>query len=729
MAELKIPVSGLNCSDCAATIPHTLNTIPGVKSVKVDLGLGVVRVTGDVERYVIENQLAELGYPVRHVDSKAAALDFSGFWRYFWQMKELKLIIPGFILLGLTVLLPMWGVSGAWLPWLQLALLPVAGWPVFKNGFISLFLEKKLNINFLMSLAAIGAVFIGEAHEALLMLVLFTISEALEGFTNDKARAVLSEFADLAPKTAAKLVGDTEVSVPVEDLAVGDLISVKAGQRFPMDGVVTAGTSEVNQAPITGESRMVPKSVGDEVLSGTINGQGTLTLRITRLAQDNTIQRIIRLVTEAQATKAKQEKFIDRFANVYTPIVVLVAALVVIIPVAFLRQPFWNVAGEYGWLHRGLSLLMIGCPCALVISTPITIISALTRAAREGVVFKGGLYLENLSQAKAVALDKTGTLTLGKPMVSTVKAVDCVEPTTQNCEPCDNLVALASSLERQSSHPLGEAVLAEARNRGVLTRYEPALEARSLAGRGQEGWVNGKLATIGSLPLFEEAHHDHMPAAVRQGTVAAEANGQTTMLVCDGAQVLGFLAVQDQPRQEAKAVLADLRALGLRTFMLTGDNASAAKKIAEEVGVEDVHANLLPADKLNLLDQLKEKYGNVIMVGDGINDSPALAKADVGVAMGGANNAQVLETADVVLMNDSLDKLPYAIRLSKFTNSLIRQNIVISLGVKFLVAILAVLGLTPLWVAVMADIGISLAVTLNGMRALRFTPEKAALKG
>ena len=652
---------------------------------------------------------------------KASVLDFKGFWRYFVRMPDLKIIVPGWILLLGTILLGRLDINPTLLLILQLCVLPVAGWMIFRNGAISLFKEHDLNMNVLMSIASIGAVAIGEAHEALIMVILFTLSEALEGYTNDHARAILTEFADLAPHEALLVAGDGEKLVPIETLQVGDRILVRAGERFPMDGLVAKGNSEVNQAPITGESRLVPKGVGDEVLSGSVNGQGVLEVQVSRLAADNTIQRIIALVTDAQENKARQEKFIDRFARVYTPIVMAISVLVAVIPTLVFKQNFWNTPETYGWFHRALSVLMVGCPCALIISTPITMVSGLTRAARAGVIFKGGIFLESLSDSKVMAFDKTGTLTLGKPTVTKVEATYCTG--NDHCEPCNDLVAIASSLEAHSTHPLGAAVLQEAVARGVHNRYPAAEGLQVLEGRGQQGVLNGKLATVGSLPLFLAEHET--PEKIVEEVEEAEERGQTTMLICDGERVVGYLAVQDEPRPEAREVIAELKAEGIRTLMLTGDNSGVADSIAEKVGIDNVFAGLLPAEKLNKLVELKKEFGRVVMVGDGINDSPALAQADIGVAMGGAGNAQVLETADVVLMNDDLSRLPFAVRLSRRVNRLIRQNVVISLAVKVTVAVAAMAGLTPLWVAIFADIGISLIVTLNGLRALRFEAETA----
>ena len=652
---------------------------------------------------------------------KNTSLNFGGFFQSLWHIEHRNIIFAGMLLLVLTLFADRIGLQQPWIMIIQLLLLPLAGWAVFSDGFKTLFTKGRFNMNTLMSVAAIGAIVLGEAHEAIIMLFLFTLSEAFEDYINDNAREILMEFADLAPKTALLLTPDGEEPVSVDALQPGDLIIVRPADRIPMDGEIVFGSSSINQAPITGESKLIEKTIGDEVLSGSINGQGALQVRVTKLAQDNTISRIIQLVTEAQENKAEQVKFIDRFAAVYTPIVFVAALLVVIIPTVFFNQPFWNVGESYGWLHRSLSLLMIGCPCALVISTPITMISGLTRAAKSGVVFKGGIYLEGLSKAKVIAFDKTGTLTRGEPVVSEVLAVDCEGD--DHCERCDDLVALTSALEVHSSHPLATSVVDEAKRRGVANRYPAAMDLQVLEGKGQSGYVNGKLSTVGSLSLFLAEHKT--PERIVEEVKDAEKQGMSTMLVCDGDKVRGFLAVEDAVRSGIAEMISEIKAEKIVPVILTGDNETVANKVAKEVGIEEVHAALLPEEKLNWLSKLKEKYGNVVMAGDGINDSPALAHADVGIAMGGAANAQVLETADVVLLDDDLKKLPFAIRLSKFVNVLIRQNVIISLGVKFLVGIIALFGVTPLWVAVLADIGIALVVTLNGTRALRFEPQSA----
>lgn len=717
MKSIVIPLQGLDCVDCARVIETSLKRMPGVQDARLDFARAELTVEGNADPELLRERIRQLGFTPLTAHARAStSLTFAGFWKTLITDRTLRSTLPGLLLLLVSLFLPRLGVNGTWRVSLQLVALAAAGYPIFLRGLRSLFLDRRLTINFLLTLAVIGAVVINETPEAFIILILFHLSEAMEAYTNDHARAVLTEFADLAPKSAVRLTESGEEVVPIEKLTVGDLIIVRAGERFPMDGIISAGSSEINQAPITGESRLIPKQAGDTVISGTINGQGVLKVRVSALAQDTTVQRIVNLVLDARAVKARQEKFIDRFAAVYTPIVVAVALLTALVPTLLLGQPLWNNAGEYGWLHRALSLLMIGCPCALVVSTPVTIISGLTRAARAGVIFKGGVYLETLSRAKLAAFDKTGTLTLGKPVIQKVKAVDCQGG--EQCEPCDDLLALASSLEYYSTHPLGQAVKNAALDRSVAARYAPAEQLESLSGRGQQGYVNGKLATVGSLPLFEAEHQ--VPADLRQEALAAESLGQTTMLVCDGDRVRGFLSAQDAVRPEAAQVISALKQRGLRTVMLTGDNVETAEQISGALGLDETYAALLPVAKWKLLGELREKYGHVLMVGDGSNDSPALASADIGIGMGGAGNAQVLETADVVLMQDDLSRLPFALDLSHRVKGLIQQNIAVSLGVKFSVAVLALLGLTPLWVAVLADIGITLAVTLNGMRAMRF---------
>jgi len=679
-------------------------------------------VRGDVDESEVRKLITALGYGVDdHDQSKLAPENepnaLVGFWRYLIQQVEtqMALIAGGIVLLSLVlgwVGVPYWAVVS-----LQIGALVLAGWPIARNGLMTLWINHTFNINFLMTIAGIGAVVIGEYAEAASLILLFDLAEALEGFTNARARGALSGLAALAPSKAVKLENGHESLVPVEHLAVGDRILIRPGDRIPLDGVILEGQSDINQAPITGESLPVWKDEGDEVYSGTINGNGQLIVEVNRLVDDSTLHRIIEMVTEAQSRRSRSQKFIEKFAKYYTPAMVILAVLMASIPPLLFGEPFFNTAdGTRGWLHRALVLLVISCPCALVISTPVTMVASLTKAAREGVLFKGGIFVEALSRIKVFAFDKTGTLTKGEPRVVDCRSLECHGE--EACESCDDMVALAYALERHSNHPLAQAIIEEAVWRGVTDRYAPAQNLTTRGGLGVEGIIDGEMMTIGSRRLFEAEHH--IPSEVHEWVDQAESEGKTAMLVCDGQRVRGFMAVADQPRDDSKAVVEAFNEMHKHTVMLTGDNAAVAAAIGKSVGMENVRANLLPGDKQDAVLNLRDQFGAVAMVGDGINDTPALAAADLGIAVGGSGRAQAMATADVVLMAANLDKLPFAIKLSRFANRLIRQNIIFSLGSKLLVAVIAFLGYAPLWMAVLADMGVSLIVTLNGMRALRF---------
>ena len=722
MVEYRFKITGLDCVDCAKGLEASIGHLEGVNSAQLSFFDATLTVHGNIEEEPLRAMIVKLGYGVDDGDSlnqnpaeEPNAL--VGFWHYLLQSLETRLamIAGGMVLLSLAagwLGLPEWVATI-----MQVGALMLAGWPIARSGLTNLWVNRTFNINFLMTLAGIGAVVIGEYAEAASMILLFDLAEALEGFTNERARGTLSQLTSLKPSHAILIGEDEEHLVPVENLGVGDRILVRAGDRIPVDGVILSGESDINQAPITGESIPVWKDKGMEVFSGTVNGSGQLTVEVTRIAADSTLNRIIAMVTEAQSRQSKSQKFIDRFAKYYTPAMVVMAVLVATIPPLFFNAPFLNLTdGTRGWLHRALALLVIGCPCALVISTPVTMVAALTRAAREGVLFKGGIFLEQLSTVGAFAFDKTGTLTTGEPRVVNSRDLDCIGETS--CDACDDMLALAYALEQYSSHPLAQAVAAEAKRRQVAGRYPAAEDLTTRSGLGLEGMVNGRLMTIGSLRFFEAEHN--VPPALHEWVDQAEAEGKTAMLLCDGDRVRGFIAVADTLRDDSQEIVRELNNLGKRTVLLTGDNATVATVVGQTLGMEDIRSNLLPGDKQEAVSALRQRYGTVAMVGDGINDAPALAAADLGIAMGGSGSAQAMETADVVLMADDLAKLPFAVRLSAFANRLIRQNIIFSLATKLLVAGIALLGYAPLWMAVMADMGVSLLVTLNGLRAVRF---------
>jgi Cd2+/Zn2+-exporting ATPase len=511
-------------------------------------------------------------------------------------------------------------------------------------------------------------------------------------------------------------------TVPVAAVAIGARVLVRPGERVPVDGNVLAGETSLNEAAVTGESVPVVKRAGDAVLAGTINGEGAIEIEVTRTAGDSTIARIARLVEEARAARSPAERFIDRFARWYTPAVVLLAALLVAIPVLAFGQPLLEGAGGHGWLYRGLALLIVACPCALVISIPVTVVSSLTRLAQLGVLVKGGDRLDALADVQVVAFDKTGTLTNGRPAVTTVAGLDCAHDATAAaaCGACDDVLALAAAVESASEHPVSHAIRAAATERGVARKFPAASGVRALAGLGIVGEVGGVRVAVGSEALFARDDFGLPVSARLEG--ALRASERTTMLVARGNEIVGLIAVEDEPRAGTAAALQGLRTshAGVKTAMLTGDNLRVATRVARAVpGIDEVHAGLLPADKMREIGRLQMAHGVVAMVGDGINDAPALARADVGVAMGAGGTAQAMESADVVLMQDDLRELPRALAIARRSRRLVKQNIALSLGLKLAFLALTVPGWATLWLAVAADVGATLLVTVNGMRMLR----------
>jgi len=718
VSELFLKITGLDCVNCARGLENSLKAVPGVEDADLSFFDGLLKVRGQVAEKELRKAIKRLGYDVDDgTDTRSDASNTSnpklGFWQYITSRPDtiLWLIAGGIVILSWVFRwfgFQDWVVIG-----LQVIALALAGWPIARKGLVTLWNTRTININFLMTLAGIGAVVIGEYFEAASLIILFNFAEALEGFTNTRVQSSLTQLQELTATHAVKLVNGGERLVPAESLAVGNQILVRAGERIPIDGVILEGASDINQAPVTGESIPVWKKQSDEVYSGTINGNGVLTVEVTHLSVDSTLHRIIEMVTEAQSRRSHRQKRIDRIAKYYTPAMVLLAVLMTTIPTIFMNEPLLNLAdGTRGWLHRALTLLVISCPCALVISTPVTMTASIIKAIREGVLFKGGIFVEGLEKVKAFAFDKTGTLTTGLPRVVACKDITCAE--SPSCEACDDMLALAYALERHSTHPLAKAIIHEAEQRQVIDRYPLAADLITRGGLGLEGIINGHRMTIGSLKLFEQEHK--IPAAVHDWVNKAESEGKTAMLLCDGEKVRGYIAVEDTPRVESREVVKDLRKLGKETIMLTGDNLTVAKAVGKAIGLDEVRSGLLPGDKQAAISSLQAKYGSVCMVGDGINDAPALASADIGIAMGGSGSAQAMETADVVLMGDDIQKLPFAINLSKFANRLVLQNIIFSLGSKLIVAVIAMLGYAPLWLAVVADMGVSLLVTMNGLR-------------
>jgi Zn2+/Cd2+-exporting ATPase len=563
--------------------------------------------------------------------------------------------------------------------------------------------RRSLDINVLMVVAVAGALAIREFEEAAMVVSLFAAAQWLEAQSLDRARKAIGKLLDLAPPEVLIRDDRGERLIGIDRVTPGAVMIVRPGDKFALDGIVRQGRSDVNQAPITGESLPVEKSEGDEVFAGTINGHGALTVAVTRRRADTTLARIVHLVESAQAKRAPLQQFIDRFAAWYTPAVVILAVLVATVPVLVLGQPF-DV-----WLYRSLVLLVVSCPCALVISTPVSIVSALAGAAQQGVLVKGGIHLERLARVRVVAFDKTGTMTTGRLSLDAVHAVGAL--------PVYDLLRLAASVESQSEHPIAAAVLAAAHARGV--QLDTPTDVRALPGLGVEGRVRGTAIVCGTPRLMTERGVMTPDVAALAQDVAR--NGMSPIVVAADGRPIGVLGVTDRPKAGAAQVISDLRAQGMaRVAMITGDHEAAARSVGSQLGMDEVRSGQLPADKVSAVEQLRFEHGAIAMVGDGVNDAPALAAADVGIVMGAMGSDAALETADIALMTDDLPKVPYTIRLSRATVANIRANVALSIGLKAAFVLLAVAGVATLWMAVLADTGASALVVANAVRLRRF---------
>lgn len=741
-------IKGMDCAGCARTIETGVAQLAGVDRCELSFTTERLRVQGSVSSATVVARIRDLGYqvaePADHTteQSSLAGLETredrlpdvprqpTRLLRFLWERRETRMALLGALLIlpGL-ILHEILQLDVAWVDLLSLAALLLAGLPVARSAWRAITITRELNINVLMTIAAIGAVVIGAITEAGMVMVLFAIGEALEGYTATRARQAMRSLLEVVPASAVKIsttcCGDrSEARVPVGTLQVGDLVVVHPGERIPIDGAVRSGYSAVNQAPITGESRLIEKAPGDELFAGSINGEGALEVEVARPADDSLISRMVALVSEAQERRAPVERVIDRFARWYTPAVVAIALLVAVIPPLLLAQPFWNPAdGSFGWLYRALALLVVACPCALVISTPASIVSALSAAARRGVLIKGGTAIESLSRIQAIAFDKTGTLTRGQPAVVAVRSVGCHNPSdaADQCDACDELLALAHAVERRSEHPLAHAIVSAGSDRGLAARYPAAERVTALVGQGVSGMVGDREVLVASHRHFDSAI-PHAPNHCHAASSDA-AQGCTPVLVSAAGSYQGTITVADTLRATSADAIAELRQLGLRRIvMLTGDERAAAERLATSIGISDVRAELLPAQKVAAVEAIRAEHGMVAMVGDGINDTPALAAASVGVAISGAHGGtnQAMEIADVTLLSDDLRTLPFAIRLSREALRTVRWNIAFSIATKLVFLVLVLLGMGTLWMAVLADVGTSLLVTLHGMRLLRY---------
>ncbi len=586
----------------------------------------------------------------------------------------------------------------------------VGGWMLLPGAWAAV-RQLRPNISSLMVIAVVGASVIGEWAEAATVVFLFGVAEWLEGWADRRAQRATEALLQIAPKTATVKRDGQFVDVPVEEVKVDETVAVKSGMSVPLDGVVAAGESAVNQAPITGESVPVDKKPGDTVFAGTINGEGSLEVRVTKPAGDTTLAKIIRLVAEAQEQKAPTQRFVDVFARYYTPAVTVVALLVFLLPPLFM-------GGEWSaWLYRACVLLIIACPCALVISTPVSIVAGLTALAKRGVLVKGGAHLETIGGLKALAVDKTGTITEGKPKVLGIELV--------NAQTNEDVLRIAAALDDHSAHPLAKAVVAYVKEQKISFTRAENYQARS--GRGSEGVVDGHAYFVGNHRFTHEL--GVCSEDIERRLAVIEEKGQSVVVVghrphdgCKG-EVLGIIAIGDTLRPDAKAAIAELHAVGItKIVMLSGDNQRAADFIAKQVGIDEARGDLLPDNKVSAVKELRQKHGVVAMVGDGVNDAPAMATANIGIAMGAAGTDAAIETADIALMQDDLGKIAETVRLGRRTMGIIRFNITFALGLKALFLVLTLLGHASLWLAIMADTGATLLVVANSLRLLRVAP-------
>ncbi len=721
--DLEYRVSGMDCANCAKKIENLLEKTPGASQAKVNFTTETLRLTLDEQltpRSKLEANLKALGYPstlkVAVVESTndsghgisghdhdhdAAAHVHAPEENVPWYATRASKLV--FLTGGL--LLAAW-LFGSFAPELAvygyIAATVVGAIPLARRAWAATRFGNPFTIETLVSLAAIGAIGIGEAPEAAVVVFFFMIGEWLEGISAGRARAGIKALAALTPKTALVIEAEQTNEIPAENLKVGQLVLVQPGSRVPCDGIIETGFSSLDDSPVTGESMPVNKKVGDAVFAGSINGDAALKIRVTKTAADNTIARIIKLVEEAQDGKGNTARFIDRFSRWWTPGVLLVSSLVAILPPLF-GAGTWNE-----WIYKGVSLLLIGCPCALVLSVPAAITSGLSSGARRGLLIKGGAALENIGSVKTIAFDKTGTLTAGKPVVTDVFAFGLEKP---------EMLRLAAGVEQSSSHPLAKAILEYAKTQSIVV--PASTNARAIQGKAAVATVENREFAVGSPKYAAELAP--LEQALQTQITTLETSGKTVVVLLEGSAALGIIAIRDEPRPDAKEAIVELKALGISSIMLTGDNARTGKAIADGLGLE-VKAELLPEDKLELITQYAAN-GKIAMIGDGINDAPALAKADVGIAMGGGTDV-ALETADAAILRSNVTGVVDLVQLSRAVMGNIRQNIGFALGLKAIFLVTTLFGYTNLWMAILADTGATAIVTANALRLLAFKPTR-----
>lgn len=714
--RVRYRVAGMDCASCGSKIETAIRRLPGVVDVSVTVSSSImtVDVSQDVDvKNAVERQVIQLGYGIAPADAatpqnSSSSLDGHSHSHeqtsavVWWRTKRgLLTIACGAALLAAYVIgkaVPF-TERGAFLVAMAIGLVPIA-----RRAFVAAFAGTPFSIEMLMTIAAVGAVIIGATEEAAVVVFLFLVGELLEGIAANRARASIQSLAQLLPKTALLEHEGGLKEVPAENLQIGFFIVVRPGDRIPADGVIVEGESEIDEAPVTGESTPIHKGPEAEVFAGTINTNAVLRIRVTATAADNTIARIVALVEEAQESKAPTERFIDRFSRYYTPGVVAAGALIAVGP------PLLLGAAWSEWIYKGLAILLIGCPCALVISTPAAIAAGLSAGARRGLLMKGGAVLETLSKITAAAFDKTGTLTEGKPKVTDIIAESRSER---------DVLSIAAALEMGSNHPLAVAILARAKADGVP--IPPASNMNAVGGKGVTGNVGGEVLFLASPQAVSEKIKLTPDQEIRVSALNDE--GKTVSTLLAGGKVAGFIAMRDEPRADAEAGIRALNGAGIETIMLTGDNRRTAASIAKLLGVEP-RAELLPEQKQKIVRELQQQGKIVAKIGDGINDAPALAAANVGIAMGGSTDV-ALETADAAVLHGRVTDVARMVTLARRVMMNIHQNIAIALGLKAVFLVTTIVGITGLWPAILADTGATVLVTANALRLLKLKPDEA----
>ena len=685
-------VEGMDCGSCAKSIEKHLNNLSYVNDAQVSFSTGKMQVDFEGNKTKnIEKEVSKIGYSATLQSSNK---NNNTKWRLFSK----PIISTLFLILGIVssmVSLPIWITN-----LMYIIAIVVSGIKPLKSAYYAI-KSKSLDMNVLMSVAVIGAILIGEFFEGAIVVLLFTIGTLLQTISIDKTRNSIQSLMDITPAEANVVTETGIISKNLKDISIGEILLVKPGDRVPLDGTIIEGYSSLNQAPITGESIPVDKTINEEAYAGSINENGTLKIRVSRLVKDTTLSKIIHMVEEAQENKAPTQAFIDRFSEIYTPIVFILALLVMVIP------PIFSLGTWGEWFYKGLELLVIACPCALVISTPVAIVTGIGSAAKKGVLIKGGNHLEALGTLSALAFDKTGTLTEGRPKVSEIKTIESDKEMFLN---------IALSLESYSTHPISNAIVDYVSQFKSIT-YD-VTDFENIVGRGIKGKIDHNIIYAGNIKLIESINENIVN--YKEEIYSYEQQGYTVIIIATADKIHGFITVEDPLRSDIKQTLQQLNGSNIKnTIMLTGDNKGTAHKIAQLSGIKEVYAELMPEDKLSAIKDLQSKGYRVGMIGDGINDAPALAQSEVGIAMGGIGSDTAMETADVVLMSDNVHQLTDTITISNKAKNIIKQNIYFSIIIKMIAFILVFPGLLTLWLAVLSDTGAAILVILNSLRLLR----------